>query len=110
MASMTVSTPNRYGCLIALGLVFATALPAWSGNPMGPGPGHPDRVSGPGGDQQAAKAASSPPASVPIWAPLPPGPEANPGWVWLPTGAQRPPGWSPPAVLELNKAPIWQRL
>lgn len=110
MASMTVTTSDRYGCLIALGLVFATALPAWSGNPMGASPGHPDRVSGPGWGQQGSKAASVPPASAPIWRPLPPGPEANPGWAWLPTGAPRPPGWSPPAVPEFNKAPIWQRL
>ena len=110
MALIPVNTPGRRGSWVALSLVCATVLPAWSDQSMVPGTAQPLRADGPAVVDQSFTTASPPPLSVPTWTPLPLAPEATPGWVLLPSGPGRAPGWSPPSTPLINNAPLWQGL
>jgi len=112
MTAMPLNTPARGGGLLALSLVCATALPAWSGPFMvtetESRPAWTTGQAGPPVANQLPKTAGPPPSSVPTWSAVPSAPDATPSWLRLPSGAGPSPGWSPPSPPVINNPPLWQ--
>ena len=107
MGSIPVNTLLPQGCGFALGLVYAVALPAWSGETLGAGV-----ANRPGWSAHSSVAQGSMPGrrTVPAWSAMPLVPIVNPGWERLPIGPRPAPEWSPPSPPVINKVPIWQGL
>lgn len=107
MAFIPVNTPLHQGFAFALGLLWASALPAWSAESLKTGAAtRPGWQAG----SPLAKGSTAGSPTVPTWSVVPLAPLENPGWNWLPKGPSRAPVWSPPVPLVINKAPLWKRL